>query len=137
MAHGVATYVSKADILDKGRVEVRSFPNLLEQSIHHVFERSILETTFLGLCERGSSSEGDDNVIRILRLTVMALLDSVTIIRSGHRDSHAVERRPRGQVLDDGTNTFSGHCVCSVLLIDKTCVSGWIMIKLRRQRSWL
>jgi hypothetical protein len=38
MMTGIATHVSEADILNKGRVKVRSFSDFLQDGIEHIFE---------------------------------------------------------------------------------------------------
>lgn len=43
--------------------------DLLQESIEHVLQTCVLETTLLGLGERRSDSEGDDDIIGVLGLT--------------------------------------------------------------------
>lgn len=42
--------------------------NLLECVVDHSLQVSVLETSLLGLGERGAESEGNDNIVRVLLL---------------------------------------------------------------------
>lgn len=43
--------------------------DLLQEGVDHVLQACILEATLLGLGERRSDSEGDDDIIGVLGLT--------------------------------------------------------------------
>lgn len=64
------TYVTQADILNQGRVEVASLTNLLEQSIDKVLERRVLEATLLRLGQGCSDGKSDNDIVGVLGLAV-------------------------------------------------------------------
>lgn len=71
----IATHVSEANILNQGRVKVRSFSDFLQKSVNHIFKSGVLETTLPGLGERRSHGESDNNIVGVFGLTIVSLLD--------------------------------------------------------------
>jgi hypothetical protein len=67
-------YISKADVLYKGRVQLRLSNDLLHQLVDNAIQRSILEATLAGLCQRRPDRECDNNVIRVLRRAAKSML---------------------------------------------------------------
>jgi len=68
------TYVSKTDVLNKVWVDPRSLQNLLQCVENHGVQESVLETSLLGLAERRTDGEGDDNIIWVLLLAERMLV---------------------------------------------------------------
>ena len=61
-----ATYVAQANVLNQLWVEVALADNLLEDLEHQAIERSVLEAALLGLGQRSTDGERDDNIVGVL-----------------------------------------------------------------------
>jgi hypothetical protein len=73
MCSRIGTHISKADILDEGRVDVAALADLLEQGVDHVLEAGVLEAALLGLGQGRADGEGDDNVVGVFGLAARGL----------------------------------------------------------------
>ena len=62
------TYISQANVLDKGRVEIAALVDLLEELVDNAVKRGVLEATLARLGEGGAHGEGDDDVVGVLLL---------------------------------------------------------------------
>jgi hypothetical protein len=60
------TYVAQTDILDEGGIDLGSGQSFLQQSVDHVVQLGILETTLAGLGQRCAQGQSDDHIIGIL-----------------------------------------------------------------------
>lgn len=63
----ICPYIAQANVLDHLRIEVALADYLLEDLEDQAIERGVLEATLDGLGEWCSGSEGDDNIIGVLR----------------------------------------------------------------------
>jgi hypothetical protein len=59
-------HVAQADVLHEGRIELAALAHLLQQRVHHVLERRVLEAAFLRLGQGRANRERDDDVVGIL-----------------------------------------------------------------------
>lgn len=89
---GCCTYISEADILNKSGVDLRLGQGLLQQSVDHVVQLSILETTLTCFGQGCAQRKSDDYIIRVLLGTIcfqlLAWSDSYGRIP---QDVHGVE----------------------------------------------
>lgn len=113
------TYISQGDVLDKIRVNAGPLVHLLQQGIDDVLQARVFEAAFPGLCERCPDGEGDDNIVGILgcpifRATCISRYPPIWTKTSSMRIGMYLQRSqraPRGEVLEDGSQSFHGHLV--------------------------
>lgn len=109
-------YITHGNILDKRGIHIAALFDLLKGGIGEILERGVLEAALLGLGERGADGEGDDNVVGVL---------GCDVAQSG----------AWGQVLEDGTETFDGHCDCCCACLFVLVVKG-LVVRLSGGGSW-
>lgn len=60
------TYVAHGDILDEVGGESHALFGFLENGVHQVLDRGVLEAALLALAERRPDGEGDDYIVGVL-----------------------------------------------------------------------
>ena len=62
----LGTYISKTNILDELRVNIRFCDEGFEGLIDNEIERCVFQTAFATFCKGSTDGAGDDHIIRIL-----------------------------------------------------------------------
>ena len=73
-------YISKADILDKSRVNLRLLNDLLQQGIYQVIELCIFKSSLKCFGQRGSDSKGNNNIVGILLGAVSTIVSMMSVL---------------------------------------------------------
>lgn len=108
------THIAEADVLHEGRVEPGALSDLGQQRVDQELQARVLEAALLRLGQRRADRERDDDVVGILGLAAVQKRSAknprhAARIVGGVRHGHGVQARTGVQVLDDGTDTLSGH----------------------------
>ena len=65
------TYIAHANILNQSGVDVGPVQGLLQQSVDHVIEVGVFETTLDGLGQGRSESKSDNHIVRVLLRAIL------------------------------------------------------------------
>ena len=67
---GIAAHITEANVLNKGRIEVTSLVNLLQQAVDYVVEPGVLEAALLAFGQWCAQRKSDDNIVGVLLCAV-------------------------------------------------------------------